>query len=86
MMVYLMPFLEALEPHAERGELELPTALQAMMDAGHNMGQWDVEQEVLDLTRLQDVDLVQKGLHLVVGFSRSHWGRRVWGRSDRHSI
>ena len=64
----LMPFLEALEPHAERGELELPTALQAMMDAGHNMGQWDVEQEVLDLTRLQDVDLVQKGLHLMEPF------------------
>ncbi len=64
----LMPFLKALEPHTERGELELPTALQAMMDAGHGITQLDAAEEVLDLTQLQDVDSVQNGLHLMEPF------------------
>lgn len=61
----LMPFLEALEPHPVRGEWELPTALQAMMDAGHPIEQLDIAEEVLDLTRITDVVAVQSGLHMM---------------------
>ncbi len=61
----LKAHLAALEPHPERGELELPTALQAMMDAGVGLTQINVAEEVLDLTRIQDVAWVQAGLHLL---------------------
>ena len=64
----LMPFLSQLQPHPTRGELELPTALQAMMDAGYEMEQLDTAEEVLDLTRLQDVTSVRDGMHLMEPF------------------
>lgn len=64
----LLPFLIQLEPHPTRGELELPSALQAMMDAGYPMEQLDTAEEVLDLTRLQDVASVREGMHLMEPF------------------
>jgi len=64
----LQTYLAALVPHPERGELELPTALQAMMDAGTGLTQINVAEEVLDLTRIQDVAGVQAGMHLLEPF------------------
>ena len=61
----LKAHLEALRPHPERGEWELPTALQAMMDAGTGLAQINVAEPVLDLTRIQDVEEVQQGLHVL---------------------
>ena len=64
----LQAHLAALVPHPERGELELPTALQAMMDAGTGLTQINAAEEVLDLTRIQDVAGVQAGMHLLEPF------------------
>ena len=64
----LQTHLDALAPHPERGELELPEALQAMMDAGTGLTQINVAEEVLDLTRIQDVAGVQAGMHLLEPF------------------
>lgn len=64
----LQTHLSALAPHPARGELELPTALQAMMDAGTGLTQINAAEEVLDLTRIQDVAGVQAGMHLLEPF------------------
>lgn len=64
----LMPYLNSLQPHPERGELELPTALQAMMEDGHAIEKLDIAAPVLDLTQLQDVVSVQEGLHIMEPF------------------
>lgn len=60
--------LTALKPHPERGEWELPTALQAMMDEGIGLAQINVADPVLDLTRIQDVEGLQQGLHVIEPF------------------
>ena len=62
----LQAHLASLTPHPERGELELPAALQAMMDAGP-ADQINAAEEV-DLTRIQDVAGVQAGMHLLEPF------------------
>ena len=64
----LLPFLKELQPHPTRGELELPTALQHMVDAGHSIEMIEARDEVLDLTRLTDVLDVQKGLQILDPF------------------
>ena len=64
----VLPFLERLSPHPTRGELELPTALQTMLEAGHPMEMISVQDRVLDLTQLQDVSAVQQGLDLMESF------------------
>ncbi|MGA0435659.1 MAG: copper homeostasis protein CutC [Flavobacteriales bacterium] len=64
----LMPYLNSLQPHPDRGELELPTALQAMMEDGHAIEKLDIAAPVLDLTQLQDVASVQEGLNIMEPF------------------
>jgi copper homeostasis protein CutC/UTP-glucose-1-phosphate uridylyltransferase len=64
----LLPFLERLTPHSTRGELELPTALQQMLLAGHTIQMVETQDEVLDLTRFQDVVAVQNGLRFLEPF------------------
>lgn len=64
----VLPFLERLAPHPIRGEWELPTALQSMMEAGHPVEVIPMHDRVLDLTQLQDVTAVQQGLDLLESF------------------
>ena len=64
----LLPFLRELTPHSSRGELELPSALQHMLHAGHTVEMVETRGEVLDLTRFQDVKEVQNGLRILEPF------------------
>ena len=64
----LLPFLSELRPHPTRGELELPTAVQHMVDSGVSIEWIEAKDEVLDLTRLSDVTGVQRGLEILAPF------------------
>lgn len=55
----LLPRLEALQPHPDRGEYELPSAVQSMINDGLVLEKLDAAKPVLDLTRVQDVASVQ---------------------------
>jgi len=64
----LLPVLSELRPHPTRGELELPTAVQHMVDAGISIEWIEAKDAVLDLTRLADVAGVQRGLRILSPF------------------
>ena len=64
----LRTFLLDLSPHPTRGELELPEAIQRMVQAGHSIEMVKAEDEVLDLTCLTDVDELQDGLKILEPF------------------
>ncbi|MGY8940717.1 MAG: copper homeostasis protein CutC [Flavobacteriales bacterium] len=58
----LMPFLLALSPHPERGEKELPSAVQAMIDSGHGLEVLPIAEPILDMTSLADLEHVSHQL------------------------
>lgn len=64
----LLPFLKSLDPHPLRGELELPSALQLMLQSGGIIEMIEVADAVLDLTRLTDVQQLQRGLTILEPF------------------
>lgn len=65
---WLLPRLQSLKPHPDRGEMELPAAVQAMVDDGLALEPCNVAEPVLDLTRLNDVASVQNAHAFLPGF------------------
>jgi copper homeostasis protein CutC/dTDP-glucose pyrophosphorylase len=60
--VSLLPALQALVPHPERGELELPTAIQSMLEHNMRMEVIPLQEPILDLTGAADLEKTSQGL------------------------
>ena len=58
----LLPEIVSLQPHPERGEIELPAAISIMVQKQVEIAVIPVQESIMDLTRLGDVKKVSQGL------------------------
>lgn len=61
----LMPEIVSLEPHPERGEMELPAAISSMVQNHVKIAVIPIQESIIDLTRLGDVKNIAEELGAV---------------------